>query len=145
MNDKCAAGTGRFLEIMAMALRFSLDKFGEKALSTNGSVNINSMCAVFAESEIISMLAKGEDRSKIARGIYYSVIKKSKAILKRVGLQKDIAFAGDGAKSRAIKMLMEEVYQQPVFVPENPQIMGALGWALYSQSKSLTKENRCCL
>jgi len=142
MNDKCAAGTGRFLEIMAMALRFSLDEFGYQALSTNESVNINSMCAVFAESEIISMLAKGEDRSKIARGIYFSVIKKSMAILKRVGLQKEIAFAGGGAKSIALKTLMEEVYQQPVFVPENPQIMGALGCALYSQSKLLANNPR---
>jgi predicted CoA-substrate-specific enzyme activase len=134
MNDKCAAGTGRFLEIMAMALRFSLDEFGEKALSTNTHENINSMCAVFAESEIISMLANGADRNKVARGIHYSVIRKSMAIIKRVGLKKDIAFAGGGAKSVALKTLMEEIYEQPVLVPKDPQIMGALGCAIYSRA-----------
>lgn len=134
MNDKCAAGTGRFLEIMAMALRFSLDEFGEKALSTDKHENINSMCAVFAESEIISMLANGADRYEVARGIHYSVIRKSMALIKRVGMQKDIAFAGGGAKSIGLKTLMEELYQQPVFVPKDPQIMGALGCAIHSQS-----------
>jgi predicted CoA-substrate-specific enzyme activase len=135
MNDKCAAGTGRFLEIMSMALRFSLDEFSQQALSTKESVNINSMCAVFAESEIISMLSKGEDRTKIARGIHHSVIKKSMAIIKRVGIQKDIAFAGGGARSNALRVLMEEVYQQKVLVPSNPQIIGALGCAIYSQNQ----------
>ena len=137
MNDKCAAGTGRFLEIMAMALRFSLDEFGEKALSTTNSENINSMCAVFAESEIISMLANGADRNEVARGIHYSVIKKSMAIIKRVGMKSDITFAGGGAKSIALKTLMEELYQHPVLVPKDPQIMGALGCAIHSH-RSLT-------
>lgn len=132
MNDKCAAGTGRFLEIMAMALRFSLDEFGEKALITINAENINSMCAVFAESEIISMLANGADRNEVARGIHYSVIKKSMAIIKRVGMKKDITFAGGGAKSIALKTLMEELYKQPVLVPKDPQIMGALGCAIHS-------------
>lgn len=142
MNDKCAAGTGRFLEIMAMALRFSLDEFGEKALSAKKHDNINSMCAVFAESEIISMLANGADRDEVARGIHYSVIKKSMAILRRVGMQKDIAFAGGGAKSRALKVLMEEVYQQPVLVPNDPQIMGALGCAINSRNFNRSKESK---
>jgi len=130
MNDKCAAGTGRFLEIMAMALRFNLNEFGDKALSTSASENINSMCTVFAESEIISMIAKDTDRNKIARGIHYSIIKKSSAILKRVGIEKEIAFVGGGAKNIALKTIMEEVFQQPVLVPENPQIIGALGCAI---------------
>jgi len=134
MNDKCAAGTGRFLEIMAMALRYNLDEFGTCALQATDSASINSMCAVFAESEIVSMLAKGEDRAKVARGIYHSVIKKSMAIMKRVGIQGDIAFAGGAAKSVALKTLMEEVLKQPVLVPENPQIMGALGCAIYSDA-----------
>ena len=139
MNDKCAAGTGRFLEIMAMALRFTLDEFGEKALTAASHENINSMCAVFAESEIISMLANGADRCEVARGIHYSVIKKSMAILKRVGLKDDIAFAGGGAKSIALKTLMEELYERPVLVPKDPQIMGALGCAINSQ-KALMKD-----
>lgn len=137
MNDKCAAGTGRFLEIMAMALRYSLDEFGQQALSAPDASQINSMCAVFAESEIVSMLAKGEDRAKIARGIYYSVIKKSMSIMKRVGIQPDIAFAGGGAKSAALRVLMEELYHQPVLVPADPQIIGALGCAIYSSQQAM--------
>lgn len=135
MNDKCAAGTGRFLEIMALALRYSLDEFSEMALKATDAEHINSMCAVFAESEIVSMLNNGADRANIARGIYYSVIKKSMSIIKRVGMERDVAFAGGGAKSIAMKALMEEVFQCPVLVPEDPQIVGALGCAMYSANK----------
>ena len=135
MNDKCAAGTGRFLEIMALALRYSLDEFSEMALKAADAEHINSMCAVFAESEIVSMLNNGADRANIARGIYYSVIKKSMSIIKRVGMESDIAFAGGGAKSIALRTLMEEVYQRPVLVPDNPQTVGALGCAMYSMQK----------
>lgn len=138
MNDKCAAGTGRFLEMMAMVLRYSLDEFGEAALNAPETEAINSMCAVFAESEIISMLSKGTDRKNIARGIHQSVVKKSMSIIKRVGIQNDIAFAGGAAKNLALKAMMEEVYQQPVFVPQDPQIAGALGCAIYCQ-KSKTE------
>ena len=131
MNDKCAAGTGRFLEMMAMVLRYSLDEFGQAALDAPASETINSMCAVFAESEIISMLSNGTERNRIARGIHQSVVKKSMSIIKRVGVESAIAFAGGAAKNQALKALMEEVYQQPVFVPQDPQIIGALGCALY--------------
>lgn len=130
MNDKCAAGTGRFLEIMAMALRFKLEEFGEKALSSDESANINSMCAVFAESEIISMLNKGEDRNSIAKGIHYSIIKKSTSILKRVGIENDLALAGGVGKNIAIKTLMESEFKQHILIPHNPQIVGAIGCAL---------------
>lgn len=141
MNDKCAAGTGRFLEIMAMALRFNLDEFGEKALSSKESANINSMCAVFAESEIISMLSKGEDRNSIAKGIHHSIIKKSTAILKRVGIESDLALAGGVAKNIAIKSLMETSFNQVILVPENPQIVGAIGCALNSSKTNIERKN----
>lgn len=131
MNDKCAAGTGRFLEMMSMILRYTLDDFGTAALQAPETENINSMCAVFAESEIISMLSNGAKRENIARGIHQSVVKKSMSIIKRVGVQSDIAFAGGAAKNNALKALMEEVYQQPVYVAEDPQIIGALGCALH--------------
>jgi predicted CoA-substrate-specific enzyme activase len=130
MNDKCAAGTGRFLEIMAMAMRFNLSEFAEHALKAESSANINNMCAVFAESEIISMLSKGEDRSKISRGIHQSVVKRSMALMKRVGVKSDIAFAGGGAKNTALAKLLEDNYKQSIYVPEDPQIVGALGCAI---------------
>jgi predicted CoA-substrate-specific enzyme activase len=137
MNDKCAAGTGRFLEMMAMVLRYTLDEFGQEALHAPVAENINSMCAVFAESEIISMVSSGADRNKIARGIHLSVVKKSMSIIKRVGVESDIAFAGGAAKNPALIALLEEAYQRPVLVPRNPQIAGALGCAIYASKTVL--------
>ncbi len=132
MNDKCAAGTGRFLEIMSMALRFSLNEFGDAALCTNDKENISSMCTVFAESEVVSMLAKGYERNKIARGIHTSIVSRSVAMMKKLGIKEDVVFVGGVAKNKAIRKIMCEVMNVDVAVPENPQIVGALGCALYT-------------
>jgi (R)-2-hydroxyacyl-CoA dehydratese activating ATPase len=132
MNDKCAAGTGRFIEIMAMALRYPLEEFGEKALTVNESVNINSMCTVFAESEVVSMLARGTDRAKIAQGIHQSIVNRSIALLKRVSDGENLLFAGGVALNKCIIQLLEQQLQKKIFIPEDPQIIGALGAALYN-------------
>lgn len=127
MNDKCAAGAGRFLEIMAMALRFDLNEFGENALAAADSENVNSMCTVFAESEVISLLATGADRQKVARGIHQSVIRRAISLIKRVGIKGEVAFVGGVAHNIAMKRLLEDALDRKVFVPSNPQIIGALG------------------
>jgi predicted CoA-substrate-specific enzyme activase len=134
MNDKCAAGTGRFLEIMAMALRFTLDEFGEKALTAEESVSINSMCTVFAESEVVSMLARGADRTKVARGIHQSIVSRSLALLRRVSIENEILFAGGVAFNICIIHLLEQQLKEKIFVPPDPQIIGALGAAIYCNS-----------
>lgn len=130
MNDKCAAGTGRFLEIMAMTLRYTLTEFGNCALSASESVSINSMCTVFAESEVVSMLARGADRAMVARGIHQSIVSRSLALLKRVGLEGEILFAGGVAYNSCIKAILEQQLQRTVFIPPDPQIVGAIGAAL---------------
>jgi len=133
MNDKCAAGTGRFIEIMAMALRFTLDEFGEKALTAEESVSINSMCTVFAESEVVSMLARGADRTKVARGIHQSIVTRSLALLRRVSIENEILFAGGVAYNKCIIHLLEQQLQRKIFIPPDPQIIGALGAAIFSK------------
>ena len=130
MNDKCAAGTGRFLEIMAMALRFSLQEFGDRALEADEAEKINCMCTVFAESEVISQLARGADRRAVARGIIQSVVNRSITQLKKVGLTDDVVFVGGVAFNKGVVSLLEQNLGSPVFIPEDPQIVGAIGAAL---------------
>jgi (R)-2-hydroxyacyl-CoA dehydratese activating ATPase len=130
MNDKCAAGTGRFLEIMAMALRYTLDEFGEKAIEAKGSVSINSMCTVFAESEVVSMLARGADRESVAMGIHQSIVTRSLSLLKRVSIENDILFAGGVALNQCIIHLIEQQMKGRIVVPSDPQLVGALGAAM---------------
>lgn len=136
MNDKCAAGTGRFIEIMAMALRFSLNDFGDRALSAEKSEKINNMCTVFAESEVISLLARGIKREIIARGIHESIIIRTISLIQRVGIENDILFTGGVALNNCIKKLLEEKLMKPVLVPEEPQSVGALGCAIYGNIKN---------
>jgi len=136
MNDKCAAGTGRFIEIMSMALRFNLNDFGAAALSVSEHEKISSMCTVFAESEVVSMLGRGYDRNKIARGIHLSIVNRSIMMLKKVGLMDDLVFVGGVAKNIAMKSLLETSLQMPVLSYEEPQIIGALGCALLNNGKN---------
>lgn len=130
MNDKCAAGTGRFLEIMAMTLRYSLDEFGERAWAATDGVTVNSMCTVFAESEIVSMLARGADRAMIARGIHQSIVNRSISLLKRVGIKNEILFAGGVARNICIQSLLRENLKTAIIIPPEPQMVGALGAAI---------------
>lgn len=134
MNDRCAAGTGRFLEIMATALGFSLADFGEKALQAAGSENINSMCAVFAESEVISMVARGARPDAVAHGIHQSIVKRATSMLQRVGLMDDIVFVGGVAFNPCIQTLLSQEIGRDIRTPDDPQIIGALGCALYGQT-----------
>lgn len=133
MNDKCAAGTGKFLEITAMALKYNLDELGDKTIKAEKIERINSMCAVFAESEIISLLAQGAKRADVSKGIHHSIVNRSVSLLKKVGITDDIAFVGGVAKNIAIKTILEQKLNKPIFVPENPQIIGALGCAIIAR------------
>lgn len=130
MNDRCAAGTGKFLEIMAANLGFEIDRFGPAALSVDNAMSISSMCTVFAESEVTSLIAKGADRREIARGLHLSVVKRASAMITRVSSQGPIVFSGGVARNSCIRELLSENLGREVVVPENPQMMGALGAAL---------------
>jgi (R)-2-hydroxyacyl-CoA dehydratese activating ATPase len=134
MNDKCAAGTGRFLEIMATALGFTLEEFAVAALSAPQAVKINSMCTVFAESEVISLTTQGKARNEVALGIHKAIISRCVALLKRIVRPGGVLFAGGVALNPCMKFLLESEMGQSVFVPTDPQIVGAIGAALSHDS-----------
>jgi len=131
MNDRCAAGTGRFLENMAAALDMKVEEIGPHALAAEGkAVQISSMCTVFAESETVSLLGKGERSEQIALGIHQAIVKRVAAMVRRVGLQPEFIFAGGVAENPCMQMLLAQELDIPVTVPDSPQTVGALGAAL---------------
>lgn len=133
MNDRCAAGTGKFLEIMAKTLGYTLGEFGVKALEATTDIQISNMCTVFAESEVTSLLAKGEDRQDIALGLHRSVARRAAAMLKRISQEEPIVFAGGVAKNTCMHQLLEHSLGKNIHVPEDPQMVGAYGAALLAQ------------
>lgn len=137
MNDRCAAGTGKFLEIMAKSLGFTIEDFGHQALSVDRSLSINSMCTVFAESEVTSLLARGENRLEIARGLHNSVVKRAFSMIKRVASENgDIYFSGGVANNPCMVEFLSDISGRTVRVPDNPQMVGALGAALIAGEKT---------
>jgi len=136
MNDRCAAGTGKFLEIMAKNLGFSIDGFGPAAMETEKDLGINSMCTVFAESEVTSLIARGADRKEIARGLHISVVKRAAAMISRVSSTGPIVFSGGVAKNPCIRELITQKLGRKVLIPEDPQMMGALGAALILEDEN---------
>jgi len=136
MNDRCAAGTGKFLEIMAHALGFGLDEFGVEALKATNNIQISSMCTVFAESEVTSLVAKGEDRRGIALGLHRSVVSRAVGMLKRVSVKEPIVFAGGVARNDCMLHLLQEALKKKILVPESPQMVGALGAALLADERN---------
>jgi predicted CoA-substrate-specific enzyme activase len=130
MNDRCAAGTGKFLEVMAHTLGHSLDDFGPFALSAESAVNVSSMCTVFAESEVVTLLARGEKPANIALGLHRSIVNRLTSLLGRIGCEPEVVFAGGGARNRCMAALLEQHLGTPLRIPEQPQMVGALGAAL---------------
>ncbi|MBI9075969.1 MAG: 3-hydroxyacyl-ACP dehydratase [Desulfatibacillum sp.] len=136
MNDRCAAGTGKFLEFMASGLSQPLDEFGAFALSGQPGVSINSMCTVFAETEATSLMAKGCQANDIALALHHSVVRRSLSMLKRVGLNPPVVFTGGVARNPCMVRLLEQDLATKLQVPEQPEMTGALGAALYGASKA---------
>ncbi len=135
MNDKCAAGTGRFLEIMASSLGFTLFEFGEEALKGTQDVRINNMCTVFAESEVISLKNHGTDPRDIARAVHLSVVERLIAMLARVGYEKTIVFTGGVARNACVVNFLHNRLDIDVLIPDPPDVVGALGAALYAEKE----------
>jgi predicted CoA-substrate-specific enzyme activase len=133
MNDRCAAGTGKFLEIMANSLGYEIDEFGNDAMLAETDLNISSMCTVFAESEVTSLIAKGESRREIARGVHESVVRRAAAMINRVAGKGDIVFTGGVGKNPCIVSSLAEKLGRRVFIPDDPQAMGAFGAALLTR------------
>jgi predicted CoA-substrate-specific enzyme activase len=130
MNDKCAAGTGRFLENTSNRLGVPLERMGDEALSVSEEYPISSTCTVFAESEIISLLANGISVAAILRGLHRSLVKRIVAMIRTVGIISPIMFSGGVVKNPAITQLLEEETGEDVVMPKHPQLMGAYGAAL---------------
>jgi predicted CoA-substrate-specific enzyme activase len=135
LNDRCSAGTGRFLEVMARALGYDLDEFCQEAKQADRPAALSSMCTVFAESEVVSLLASGGDRRRIARGIYNAIVDRVYPLAARFDLSGRIVLAGGVALSRCLVQLLGEKLGRPVTVPPNPQILSALGAALTNSEK----------
>lgn len=129
MNDKCAAGTGRFLEVMARALEVDLDDFGELSLS-GSPAKISSICTVFAESEVISLIARGETRENIIAGIHESVASRISAMARRIGVVVPVMMTGGVAKNQGALQAMENKLGVPIEVSGYAQVNGALGAAI---------------
>lgn len=131
MNEKCAAGTGRFLEIMASALGYSISDFGEIPFrALRDDLRISSMCTVFAESEVISLLHSGVEIESIVKAVHLSIAEKVLGLLRRIGAEDPIFFAGGVARNRFLREVIARKLKCEIFVPEEPQIVGAYGAAL---------------
>lgn len=141
MNDKCAAGTGRFLETMAAALQVRLEDLGPCALRAPEAVAVSSTCTVFAETEVVSHIARGKKRDEILLGVCQSIVNRIAAMVKGIGIKPPLAMTGGVAKNAAVVKLMGERLGLPVFVPPEPQITGALGAALIARHDSLARES----
>jgi predicted CoA-substrate-specific enzyme activase len=130
MNDKCAAGTGRFLEVMANALEADLDSFGEMSLKADRPASISSLCTVFAESEVISLIAKGESRANIIAGIHESIAARVSALATRVGIVPPVGMTGGVAKNAGVVKALEKKLGVPIEVSPFAQVNGAIGAAI---------------
>ena len=136
MNDKCAAGTGRFLEVMARTLEMDLEQMGPRALLSRRSLSVSSMCTVFAESEVVSLIASGATAEDIAWGVHLAIANRIAALAERVGCEAPAVMTGGVAKNPAARKALEDRFGFPLLVPEEPQLAGALGAALIAREKS---------
>jgi predicted CoA-substrate-specific enzyme activase len=136
MNDKCAAGTGRFLEVMARALEVDIDDFGEVSLKADTPAKISSLCTVFAESEVISLIAKGERRENIIAGIHASIAARVAAMAGRIGLAAPVMMTGGVAKNKGVVSALENKLGQAIEVSPKTQVTGAIGAALIAGSQA---------
>jgi (R)-2-hydroxyacyl-CoA dehydratese activating ATPase len=137
MNDKCAAGTGRFLEVMAKALSVDLDKVGEISLNHKKDLTISSICTVFAESEVISLVSEGEELEDILYGIHKAIADRTMGLISRTGgVQPLVVMTGGVAKNAGVVAALEKVLNAPISIYEEPQIVGALGAAIIALERA---------
>ncbi len=130
MNDRCAAGTGKFLEMTAQGLEVSLEKFISLALQAKSAARISSMCTVFAESEAISLLAEGREPEEIARGLHNAIAARVVRLVEGLSVTAEVGFSGGVGNNAAMVRALEEVLGMKVLLPPHPELVGALGAAL---------------
>ncbi len=132
MNDKCAAGTGRFLEVMAHALEVPIEDMGRLSLQSKSPASISSICTVFAESEVISLRAQGSTRLDIIAGIHEAIARRMHSLVSHVGAIPPVVMSGGVAKNIGVVSSLEKLLGVRIIVPPEPQIVGALGAALFA-------------
>ncbi|WP_332237160.1 acyl-CoA dehydratase activase [Sporolactobacillus sp. KGMB 08714] len=143
MNDKCAAGTGRFLDVMAGVLEVKVEDLGKLAHQSERPSVISSTCTVFAESEVISRLAHGEKKTDVIAGISRSIARRISGLVFRAGVEEDVIMTGGVACNSGVVRMMEDVLKVPIILPEIPQFTGALGAALYAYERIKNKNEGC--
>jgi predicted CoA-substrate-specific enzyme activase len=141
MNDKCAAGTGRFLDVMAHALGMRVEDLAAVSQQSTAQVKISSMCTVFAESEVVSLVAKGVPAPDIVQGIHRAVAERSIILLKKMRFSQPIAMSGGVANNKGLVSSLEEKLQTTLKIPEHPQIMGAFGAAALAQKSTAASKS----
>ena len=130
MNDRCAAGTGKFLEVLARAMQIKLEDMGEIALQGTTDLEVSSMCATFAETEVISLLAQGAEKADIAASVHRAVAARTLGLVAQVGRRTPVVMTGGVANNKAAVQALSSALRLPVEVPADPQISGAYGAAL---------------
>ncbi|MED9993096.1 MAG: acyl-CoA dehydratase activase [Oscillospiraceae bacterium] len=141
MNDKCAAGTGRFFEAMARSFELSLPEFSKLSLTAKNVIPITAQCTVFAESEVITLVGEGKPMDEIAAGIEMAVAKRCFVMAKKAGATDSITLTGGCAKNDGLKEAIEHVLKLKVVnLKTDPQLMGALGAAEYARQKGMAKK-----
>ena len=130
MNDKCAAGTGRFLEAQASALNLTLDEMSKMGLNYKNDITISSMCTVFAESEVISLVAEKKSKEDIIHGLNQSIANRTYTLIKRVDGKGKYILTGGVAQNKGVVQCLEEKLQADIFVSDKAQLCGAIGAAL---------------
>jgi predicted CoA-substrate-specific enzyme activase len=138
LSEKCAAGSGRFLQVIARVLQIDLEDLGELSLKSQSEVDFNTGCAVFAESEAVSRIAEGAAKEDILAGLHRTLAAKIQTMVERLGIEPDCALVGGGAKDIGLVKSIEESLACSLLVPEEPQIVAALGAALIAEEKAVT-------
>jgi (R)-2-hydroxyacyl-CoA dehydratese activating ATPase len=138
MNDKCAAGTGRFLGAGAMALDIPLGELGPLALQAKNPVKITTTCTVFAESEIINWLARGKKVEDVLMGVHQAIATRSLSLLRRVGVEPEVTFTGGVTRNLAMVQILEELLEMKLNVSPEAHYMGAIGASLFAHDKAVS-------
>jgi predicted CoA-substrate-specific enzyme activase len=133
MNDKCAAGTGRFLEVTASALGIRLEDMGDISLKAARKIPISNLCTVFAQQEVVALLSRGEKVENILAGLHDALASRVAALARRLGIEPDLVLTGGVAKNIGMVKAMKESLAYEIFVPEEPLLTGALGAAILAK------------
>lgn len=132
MNDRCAAGTGKFLEALARAVQVPLEEMGPIAMTAGEKLTISNMCATFAETEVVALLAEGKAKPEVLGAVHAAIASRTMGLVARVGKREPVVMTGGVAKNIAAVRHIEAALGLPLLIPEYPQIIGALGAALFA-------------